>query len=468
MATKLASLRAASAPTYFCTSDPNITCTDASAADLKDGSDATVAEIVVFSGANGEHREDWTLDALSLPSYAVIEKVTVRIRGAHTFLFGSADTTIQARIAGVNRGQNHAPSASYAWFTDDFTTDPADGQPWTASKINAQKWGFRLAVSQNVNGDISVTASELEVEVWGRYEWTAETANATGEAVAPHQAVYVNPGEAAAEAVAPHRAVFVGGVEATGQPGTGAAGELAPDTHQPEDTAARVVQTDDGAVPAAVLRPTAPASLGDQSLATLETAIAGGGANPVIGTLSIMTTALEDLAFPQLQISHLVVDAVAMTITSDGQDHVSESRVVYEVGIDKVGSVVAEFGQLAPTDPWSAVYFVLDSVRRRRSANLTTQPNGQPWTEVAVNSLRIGVEVDFEVPANVSIQLGCYELFVEVEGAVGGVGGPVQIRHRAFIGNERTDGKLETVRLRTGVATIRSRLRTPRKQIEVH
>lgn len=177
--------------------------TDGTAANLKDGNDATGAvSSWVGDGVSrdeGYHTEDWTMDALAAAPAGtayVISKITVKLRGKKTQTVGTFTNNLRPRIASVDRGTAAAQTTSYGGNSYDFTTDPADSQPWTLAKINAQKFGFKTtceAASVTINAS-SAYVGELSVEVWGDEVTTPPTVGA--QATAPAAAMIYNSGSA--------------------------------------------------------------------------------------------------------------------------------------------------------------------------------------------------------------------------------------------------------------------------------
>jgi len=140
-----------------------------SAAGLKDADDLTASRGLWagdgFSSDTGFISEDWTVDAC--PPDIQIDLLKVVVRTARINAFGTFDGAIQARLNSIDYGpQPPLPPIGFADFTFDFTTDPADGQPWTPAKVNAQKFGYKATVTSSdplSGGDIWISALRIEL-----------------------------------------------------------------------------------------------------------------------------------------------------------------------------------------------------------------------------------------------------------------------------------------------------------------
>lgn len=76
----------------------------------------------------------------------------------------------QPYIAGVSRGTPDGTDTgtSFVDLSFPFTADPGDGLPWTTTKVNAQRWGFRIAWTTGDDTDTVICrVSEFVVELWG-------------------------------------------------------------------------------------------------------------------------------------------------------------------------------------------------------------------------------------------------------------------------------------------------------------
>lgn len=98
-----------------------------------------------------------------------ISFIRLKIRARREDIGGATHSAIwQPRINGVNRGSTVALSTSYAGYSQDFATDPADSAPWTNAKLNAQTLGFRGDAFNNSPFATTVfKCPEFEIEVWG-------------------------------------------------------------------------------------------------------------------------------------------------------------------------------------------------------------------------------------------------------------------------------------------------------------
>lgn len=165
---------ASSRGTFTVTNTPEVIAFPASALEMRDGLDATGSRLLAMDQgepAGGEYREDWVLDLATEPGEYSFVRVVVRGKHVPTVnpLVGST-AQYQPAIAGVRRGILVGLAASPADDVQDFTADPADGLPWTADKVNAQRWGwwlnaFLIPPSQF---DLSTEAWALEyrLELW--------------------------------------------------------------------------------------------------------------------------------------------------------------------------------------------------------------------------------------------------------------------------------------------------------------
>lgn len=108
---------------------------------------------------------------------------------------GTASGSTQPFINGTTRGSAEAASGSFVDHQQDFSTDPADGLPWSNAKINAQTFGVKQYVLTSDFPNYATTGrndlSEFRVEVWGVDPVTvtatpaAGAGSASGEALAP-------------------------------------------------------------------------------------------------------------------------------------------------------------------------------------------------------------------------------------------------------------------------------------------
>lgn len=100
-----------------------------------------------------------------------IDYVRVYLKAMYSVAQGSGSVTWQPRIDGTNRGSPATVNlSSFAWDYQDFATDPADSNPWTESKINAQTWGYYATTSgqsTSFGDELDLLASEFKIEVWG-------------------------------------------------------------------------------------------------------------------------------------------------------------------------------------------------------------------------------------------------------------------------------------------------------------
>jgi hypothetical protein len=141
------------------------------AASLKDANDATGG----FAEASGDTADDGVIEwgfcgALDiLETTGTIEFVRVIPRAQLINASGAGGSgTVQPYIAHAVRGAPSSIAFGAANFPQDLGTDPADGQPWTPAKINAQHFGWWItAASVDAVSAVDAYVLEFTVEVWG-------------------------------------------------------------------------------------------------------------------------------------------------------------------------------------------------------------------------------------------------------------------------------------------------------------
>jgi hypothetical protein len=152
----------------FGTFFPSIT-----AAQSHDANDATLASLNApddgGSLVNGDMAARLTAALQTATASGGISFIRVKYRGK--VLGGtSAAGSLQPCINGTARGSNSSLSGTMSDYSQDFSTDPADGLAWTTTKLNAQTFGLSMA-AQSSDPTFSTTAqaqvAEFSVEVWG-------------------------------------------------------------------------------------------------------------------------------------------------------------------------------------------------------------------------------------------------------------------------------------------------------------
>lgn len=143
-------------------------------AEAHDSSDATYEELTCPGdglGSEGDATIDiGTNNALTTASTSPISFIRIIARGKVTRTAGTGTATgsFTLKINSIAVGALTFLQTTLITTPQDFTTDPADGLPWTAAKINAKKFGLILAC---LTGDDSTTAvgaiTEFTVQVWG-------------------------------------------------------------------------------------------------------------------------------------------------------------------------------------------------------------------------------------------------------------------------------------------------------------
>jgi len=156
----------------------------ASAAQTHDANDATL-----FTGecsgdfdtlvGHGTWYLDKALDTASVSGTISFIRMKFRAKYEHTGGGAIAIKAYMPRINGTSRGAQSAITASYADYSQDFATDPADSAAWTNAKLNAQTFGVQLdASTDSAFGNPVVRFPEFAVEVWGPDVQTAAPASA--------------------------------------------------------------------------------------------------------------------------------------------------------------------------------------------------------------------------------------------------------------------------------------------------
>lgn len=153
---------------------PEVTVFPATAPEMQDGSDGTGSRIVCLDQggpASGEYREDWVLDtATASEPYSFVRVVTRGKRVDNLAPTVTATVFYQPSIAGAKRGAGSALSVTPTSDTQDFATDPADGLPWTAAKVNGQRWGWWLVAflipPSQFDSSVEAWAVDYRLEIW--------------------------------------------------------------------------------------------------------------------------------------------------------------------------------------------------------------------------------------------------------------------------------------------------------------
>lgn len=159
---------------------PEVTYFPGTVATMKDGSDSTGSRLFCNDqtnvapgvGPSGEYREDWVLDpATALEPYSFV-RIVVRIKQINGYtppVGATATASYRPMIAGVPQGIGTSAPEIPITDTRDFATDPADGMPWTAAKVNAQRWGWQLIgflVNSMLDQTLDVMVLDYRVEIW--------------------------------------------------------------------------------------------------------------------------------------------------------------------------------------------------------------------------------------------------------------------------------------------------------------
>lgn len=141
------------------------------AAESHDASDATYYSASVTGDGSG------TDGYISCEVFAVVDTASttggisfVRVKARARVAGTGSSGTWQPRINGTARGTPTALTASFADYTQDFTTDPADSNAWTNAKVNAQTFGVYIEVLEpdaNFPTAGILRFSEFEIQLWG-------------------------------------------------------------------------------------------------------------------------------------------------------------------------------------------------------------------------------------------------------------------------------------------------------------
>lgn len=139
---------------------------------MADGNDATGSFVRgVNEGAPPSitYREEWTLDTAAVAGGISFVRVIARNKLVDGTAGLNAQGTYRPSWGGADRGAEHAVGA-VANDDQDFSVDPADGQPWTNAKINALKWGWFLRAfvgTDSFDDTIDVMCVDFKLELWG-------------------------------------------------------------------------------------------------------------------------------------------------------------------------------------------------------------------------------------------------------------------------------------------------------------
>lgn len=309
-------------------------------------------------------------------------KVRVRIR-ARRQLSGGLNT-IQPSIGGTARGTPTAATDSFAWYEFDFLTDPADSAAWTAAKINGYAWGwYAYTKGSGPSNDQRMWIAE--------YEILASTITTTiGTVESRDTASWPNDP-------------------------TLASGNIA-GSYRPE-AASQLL---------AVIRPSS-GDMGDQNYATSDNPASVGLNPPGTGTSVLVAPTMTDTGDLGVPISEIEI-----RITGECLIHLIGGRL-------GTVPVATRFKWAVSTDAATQVaasQFTGESSVTLVSARIPLQPNGSAWSWAAIDGLiNVGLECDWDVTAGSHyFQFLIQEIQVDVYGAIGAVGPPVQIKTTQTIG----------------------------------
>lgn len=152
------------------------TFTSMTNAQSSDASDTTYSQLATADDTgNVINAYSWAynqahVDNASVSGTITFVRVKIRARRATTAGTGPVFCEWMPLINGLTQGISTGLSTSYTWMTEDFATDPADNQPWTNAKINAQTFGYYIQIASSdpaYSTAANIRVSEVALEVWG-------------------------------------------------------------------------------------------------------------------------------------------------------------------------------------------------------------------------------------------------------------------------------------------------------------
>jgi hypothetical protein len=155
---------------------PLVTSTPGTAANLKDGNDATGSMLSAYNEGSGTPlgnlREEWGLDICTTAGAISFVRMIARCKRVDIDLdFGAGNSaTYRPSIGGLSVGTVAGVLPSPADIAQNVATDPVDGLPWTAAKVNARKFGWYLTATAGFPTTFDEEAQawtvDFKVEVW--------------------------------------------------------------------------------------------------------------------------------------------------------------------------------------------------------------------------------------------------------------------------------------------------------------
>jgi hypothetical protein len=391
-----------------------------SAAQSHDANDGTAAVMDCsgdFDTVNGSGT--WYLDG-AVDTAAVsgtVSFVRMKFRAKYAHVGGGAIVVkaYQPRINATNRGSQIAITTSFADYSQDFATDPADSAAWTNAKVNAQSWGARLdASTDSPFGDPQAYLSEFSLELWGPPADQESTPASVG--------IVMGVG-----APTPVPGVVTSLVESVGILAAVASldSSLLFFQSAPRDPQAvtsyerRVLRVNH-------------ASLGDgNALTGTADAVApiGPVANPAGGTVKVTAPSLTAPADGELatwsSIHHIKFMAYVLQVDNLNPTPPANRRFFYTLG--GTPATTPALVHASVTTVWKRsddgidpeTLTALDPYFLAQSADIETKPGGGAWTPADVIALTsIGIGHDYPALTDYS-DVRCAELWVEVYGTLG-------------------------------------------------
>lgn len=425
MSVLLTTLYASSLSTYaFNSLTGSGSRTPCTIAQLKDSNDATryafnaTGDFVDDDIIDGY--ENFVLDTASL-SGATIEKITIKIRADRDADFSSG--RVIPRINNVNRGSFHAVGLTPTTYSQDFTSDPADSNPWTEAKLNAQTFGWaggtgsmQYGGTSDPTGSDDLRISEFAVEVWGTPAPQTSTPDSTSMTATANTATQVIGA----------RTVTPACVTMTANNATDAVFELT-GLRDPETITTLLPTVDSGSVLTVVRAK--HADLKDQRLDTFQSDSSAVG--PSTETLTVGTSGIDPTTVTGTgTITHLVMRCYARLREGDGgsthRPTASNARFTWNGG-----SAVVTVAP--PSGPYSAVPdFLLLS-----TGAITTHDGVNPWAWGNLYSVLnfVGGQWAFKVDVAITevgdvAQLDVAEAWLDINAPVGSVSVPIALRQR--------------------------------------
>lgn len=378
------------------------TQTQATPAQLSDASDATF-DYAESDDGSGTLLHDFTMDTLT--GDLLIDFVRWKHRSKKT---GSATSLVRPYIASTQRGSQDNLTASFVNYSRDLSTDPADAQPWTVAKINAQTWGYFADVDGGF-GTQTMTMPEFEVEVWGWVNQTSTPASVSMTATANAGTVARGPVSSAPDSVVMTASGGIHRFELT-------------TLRDPEAVTALGNQQGDGTVTAEVVARIAAkaANLKDENLGTIVgDAATGPGADTLVADTS-GTDKADIQGETDGPISYIVMHCYARMRQGDGAashvDTASNARFTWGSGNEAV---------LTAAIP-SGAYSSPPDQAHRQTGNITTIDGAAAWTWAnifGVDGLLAASLWQLKVDVNPGVgefaDLDTAEVWVDVYGPIG-------------------------------------------------